>query len=309
MEYCAFVEPQFGAGYADLLTFASAAERLGFTGFFRSDHYLSMPGNSPTEGLPGSSDAWTTLAALARDTSSIRLGTLVSSATFRHPGVLAIQVADVDGMSDGRAELGLGAGWYEKEHRAYGIPFPERRFDRLEEQLAIVSGMWSTPVGESFDHRGAHYELVDSPALPKPVQTPVPLIVGGKGPRRTPELAARYATEFNVFAVTIAADRFAAARAAAERIGRDPATLRTSIATSTFVGSDVADLRARLARGGDPDRYTGNDEVTVGTVDEVVDRVTALAELGIDRVYLQFLDLHDLEHLELVGREVLPRLP
>lgn len=309
MEYCVFVEPQLGAGYADLLAVAQAAERLGFTGFFRSDHYLSMPGNSLDEGLPGSSDAWTTLAGLARDTTTIRLGTLVSSVTFRHPGVLAIQVADVDGMSDGRAELGLGAGWYEREHRAYGIPFPARRFDLLEEQLQIVGGMWSTPVGSAFDFAGTHYRLERSPALPKPVQSPMPIIVGGTGPVRVPALAARYATEFNVFAVAIAGERFATARAEAERIGRDPATLRTSIATSTFVGADAADLRARLARAGDPDRYARDTDATVGTVDQVVDRIGALADLGIDRVYLQFLDLHDLDHLELVGREVLPRLP
>src|SRR5687768_5555912 len=198
MEYCVFTEPQQGAGYDDQLTFAQAAERLGFDGFFRSDHYLHMGDGDP---YPGPTDAWTTLAGLARETSRIRLGTLVSSATFRHPGILAIQVAQVDAMSGGRVELGLGAGWYEQEHKAYAIPFPPTaaaRMDRLEEQLQVVTGLWSTPETERFNFAGKHYTLTDSPALPKPVQRPhPPVIVGGGGPRRTPRLAAQYANEFN----------------------------------------------------------------------------------------------------------------
>src|SRR3954451_15474852 len=187
-------EPQMGATYDDLLAVARHAEDTGFDAFFRSDHYLSMAG----DGLPGPTDAWVSLAGLARETSRIRLGTLVSPVTFRLPGVLAISVAQVDAMSGGRAELGLGAGWFEAEHTAYGIPFPPRRFDLFEEQLSIVTGLWSTPPGETFTFKGDQYELVDSPALPKPVQSPVPLIVGGGGRRRTPALAARYATEFNI---------------------------------------------------------------------------------------------------------------
>src|SRR5690606_33916262 len=194
MELRIFTEPQQGATYDDLLAVALEAEKLGFGAFFRSDHYLTMGG----DGLPGPTDAWTTLAGLARDTSTIRLGTLMTSATFRHPGVLAIQVAQVDQMSGGRVELGLGAGWFEGEHTAYGIPFPDtgERFDRYEEQLAIVTGLWATPQGEQFTHRGEHYQLVDSPALPKPTQKKPPVLIGGRGKRRTPALAARYADEF-----------------------------------------------------------------------------------------------------------------
>src|SRR3954465_8321001 len=197
MDLRIFTEPQQGASYDDLLRVATATEELGFDAFFRSDHYLVM---GDGDGMPGSTDAWVTLAGLARETKRIRLGTLVSPATFRLPGVLAIEVAQVGAMSGGRAELGLGAGWFEAEHAAYGIPFPgtKERFDRFEEQLAIVTGLWSTPVGEKFSFDGTHYQLTDSPALPKPVQSPMPLIVGGGGKRRTPQLAARYATEFNI---------------------------------------------------------------------------------------------------------------
>ena len=193
MELRLFIEPQQGASYADQLAIARKAEECGFSAFFRSDHLLVM---GDGDGLPGPTDTWTTLAGLARDTTTIRLGTLVTSATFRHPGLLAVQVAQVDEMSGGRVELGLGAGWSEREHAAYGIPFPEsvgERFDRLEEQLAIITGLWETPVGKRFTHEGRHYTLVDSPALPKPVQTPVPIVIGGTGRRRTPDLAGRYA--------------------------------------------------------------------------------------------------------------------
>ena len=195
-----FTEPQQGATYDDLLAVARRAETLGFDAFFRSDHYMAMGGADAPAGLPGSSDAWITLAGLARDTSSIRLGTLVTPATFRHPGVLAISVANVDQMSGGRVELGLGAGWYREEHEAYGLPFPDvaERFDRLAEQLEVVTGLWQTRPGERFDFAGKYVVLHDSPALPKPVQQPVPIIVGGAGRRRTPELAARFATEFNM---------------------------------------------------------------------------------------------------------------
>jgi F420-dependent oxidoreductase-like protein len=196
MELRVFTEPQQGATYDDLVAVAREAERLGFGAFFRSDHYLGMG----TEGLPGPSDAWVTLAGLARDTSTIRLGTLMTSATFRLPGPLAISVANVDQMSGGRVELGLGAGWFTEEHTAYGIPFPDtgERFDRFEEQLAIITGLWGTPVGERFGYQGSHYQLTDSPALPKPAQAKPPVIIGGMGKRRTPELAARYADEFNL---------------------------------------------------------------------------------------------------------------
>src|SRR6188472_1118688 len=187
MQYCLFTEPQLGASYEDQLAFARAGERLGFDGFFRSDHYLRMGAGDP---LPGPTDAWTTLAGLARETERIRLGTLVSSVTYRPPGVLAIQVAQVDQMSGGRVELGLGTGWFEQEHLAYGIPFPAKRFGMLEEQLEVITGLWGTPVGETYSFAGEHYTLVDSPALPKPTQSRVPVIVGGGGAKRTPAMAA-----------------------------------------------------------------------------------------------------------------------
>src|SRR6476469_1221347 len=196
MELRIFLEPQQGATYDDQLAVARLSEELGFGAFFRSDHYLAMG----VDGRPGPTDSWVTLAGLARDTSTIRLGTMMTSATFRHPGPLAIQVANVDQMSDGRVELGIGAGWFEQEHTAYGIPFPStgERFDRFEEQLAIITGLWGTAVGERFTHQGAHYEVLDSPALPKPTQARPPVLIGGLGRKRTPELAARYADEFNL---------------------------------------------------------------------------------------------------------------
>src|SRR5512141_3091257 len=196
MDLRIFTEPQQGATYDELLAVARATEELGYDAFFRSDHYLQMSG----DGTPGPTDAWTTLAGLARDTSRIRLGTLVTSATFRLPGPLAVTVAGVDQMSGGRVELGLGAGWFAQEHAAYGIPFPPlgERFDRLEEQLAVITGLWATKPGEMFSHKGAHYPVTDSPALAKPVQDGgVPIIIGGGGKRRTPALAVRYAAEFN----------------------------------------------------------------------------------------------------------------
>jgi F420-dependent oxidoreductase-like protein len=184
----------------------------------------------PGSGEPGPTESWVTLAGLARDTERIRLGTMVTAATFRLPGPLAVEVATVDAMSGGRVELGLGAGWFEDEHRAYGVPFPStrERFDRLEEQLAIVTGLWTTPMGERFDFQGRHYQLSDSPALPKPVQRPrPPVIVGGLGKRRTPALAARYADEFNVAFAPLGDFRtlVAAVTDACERTGRDPSSM------------------------------------------------------------------------------------
>src|SRR3954463_856556 len=190
-----FTQPQQGASYEDLLAVALTAEEEGFDAFFRSDHYLRM---GPGGGEPGPTDAWITLAGLARETSRIRLGTLVSSATFRLPGPLAVTVAQVDAMSGGRVELGLGTGWFEAEHMAYGIPFSMlgERFERLEEQLGGITGLWRGPPGERFSFAGRHYQLEDSPALPKPVQQPhPPVIVGGGGAKRTPRLPPRSAAQ------------------------------------------------------------------------------------------------------------------
>ena len=300
-----FTEPQQGATYDDLLAVARRAEQLGFGAFFRSDHYLAMGGALDAGGLPGPTDAWTTLAGLARDTSTIRLGTLVTSATFRLPGPLAITVAGVDQMSGGRVELGLGAGWYEREHQAYGIPFPPlgERFDRLEEQLAIITGLWSTPVGETFAFDGEHYQVADSPALPKPVQDGgVPIIVGGGGPKRTPALAARFAAEYN--APFMSVERFVEQRqrvvAACEAIGRDPATIRTSAAPVVCLGADEAEFARRAAAiGREPDELRRNG--VAGTPDEVTDALQRWHDAGAERLYLQVLDLADLDHLDAIA--------
>jgi F420-dependent oxidoreductase-like protein len=307
MEYCIFTEPQQGASYDDQLAFAQAAERLGFDGFFRSDHYLHM---GDGDGLPGPTDAWTTLAGLARETSRIRLGTLVSSVTYRTPGLLAIQVAQVDAMSGGRAELGLGTGWFAREHEAYGIPFPAKRFDLLEEQLELVTGLWSTPVSATYSFEGAHYRLKDAPALPKPVQSRVPVIVGGGGPKRTPELAARYATEFNIGfrSEQESAEKFAGVRAACERIGRDPASLKLSVALPTLAGASASELDRRAANVGRTVDELRGDVNIVGGADEIVAKVERLVGIGAQRVYFQLMDLQDVSHVEYLG-EVLPQLP
>jgi F420-dependent oxidoreductase-like protein len=307
MDFRIFTEPQQGASYDDLLAVAQATERLGFDAFFRSDHYLVM---GDGDGLPGPTDAWTSLAGLARDTHRIKLGTLVSSVTYRHPGILAIQVAQVDQMSGGRAELGLGTGWYQREHEAYGIPFPTKRFGLLEEQLEIVTGLWSTPPGQTYSFAGEHYRLTDSPALPKPVQSPVPLIVGGGGPSKTPALAARFATEYNAGFVGDAPEipgRLERVRRACEAIERDPTNLILSIAGTTAVGAtEAAASRRATAIGRDlASLRTGG---FAGTTDEVVDQVGAMAELGISRVYFQIMDLTDLDQLDFLAREVVPRL-
>ncbi len=308
MDLRVFTEPQQGATYDGLLAVAQRAEQLGFDAFFRSDHFLSMGG----DGLPGSTDAWLTLAALARETSTIRLGTLMTSATFRLPGPLAIAVAQVDQMSGGRVELGIGAGWFEAEHAAYGIPFPStgERFDRFEEALAVVTGLWGTPVGERFDFAGSHYQVADSPALPKPVQSPrPPIVIGGKGKKRTPALAARYADEFNVpfDSVDATGQLVGRVRTACEDAGRDPDELVYSNALVLCVGSDEAELARRAAAIG---REVGElrENGLAGTPQEVVDRIGEYAATGSTRIYLQMLDLADLEHLDLVAAEVMPHV-
>ena len=308
MEYCLFTEPQQGFSYDDQLAFARSAEAHGLDGFFRSDHYLRSGDGDP---LPGPTDAWTTLAGLARETSRIRLGTLVSSVTFRVPGILAVQVAQVDAMSGGRVELGLGTGWFAAEHAAYGIPFPARRFDLLEEQLAIVTGLWSTPISETFSFEGAHYRLDAAPALPKPVQSPLPVIVGGGGPRRTPALAARFATEFNIgfVAEEIVAEKFAGVRAACEQVERDPATLKLSVALPTIVGADDSAIERRLAAIGQTRQQFDNGANLIGRPDEIASKVERLRALGAGRVYFQLLDLRDVEHADEIGTDLLPLLP
>ncbi len=308
MEYCLFTEPQQGFSYDDQLAFAQSAERHGLDGFFRSDHYLRMGEGDPR---PGPTDAWTTLAGLARETSRIRLGTLVSSVTYRVPSILAIQVAQVDAMSGGRAELGLGTGWFEREHEAYGIPFPPKRFDLLEEQLQVVTGLWQTPDAETFSFDGEHYRLDRAPALPKPVQSRVPVIVGGGGPKRTPALAARYATEFNIGFVAegVVAEKFRVVRQACESIGRDPETLQLSVALPTIVGADDTEIERRVAAIGQTRAQFDNGANLIGSPAQIAEKVERLRALGASRVYFQLLDLRDVEHADLVGAELLPLLP
>lgn len=312
MRLCVFTEPQQGASYDDQLRVALRAEECGFDGFFRSDHFLAMGG----DGLPGPTDSWVTLAALAVQTSRIRLGPLVSSATFRLPGPLAVAVAQVDVMSGGRIDLGLGTGWYEAEHRAYGIPFPplRQRFERLTEQLEIITGLWTTPVGSTFSYRGAWYELEDSPALPKPARSPhPPIVVGGKGRTRTPMLAARFADELNVSfgSVGDAAEMYAAAARAGEKIDRDGAgrpPLVLSAALTVVCGRTDAEVRRRAdAIGRDPEGLRARGGVA-GTPGEVAEQLRAYAELGASRFFLQVLDLSDLDHLDLIAAEVAPQL-
>jgi F420-dependent oxidoreductase-like protein len=297
MRLCVFIEPQLGASYEDQLAVARRAEDCGFDAFFRSDHYLTM---GDSDGLPGPTDSWVTLGALARETSRIRLGTLVTSATFRLPGPLAIAVAQVDQMSGGRIELGLGSGWYEAEHTAYGIPFPplRERFDRLEEQLEIITGLWTADKPYSFT--GRHYTLVDSPGLPKPVQRPgPPVIVGGKGPTRTPRLAARFAAEFNVPFSTLSetATQFDRVRAVTDR------PLVLSMAQTVACGRTDAELKRRTDAIG-----PAAARALTGTPDALVEQLGRFGEAGATRAFLQILDVHDLDHLDVIASDVAPQL-
>jgi len=308
MQLRIFTEPQQGADYGRQLAVARAAEELGFDAFFRSDHYLTIGGS----GLPGPTDSWVTLAGLARETARIRLGTLVSAATFRYPGPLAIAVAQVDEMSAGRVELGLGTGWFDAEHTAYGIPFPglAERFGRLEEQLAIITGLWETPEGKTFSFDGAHYTLTDSPALPKPAQRPrPPILVGGHGARRTPRLAARFADEHNVVFVGLedTGAAFGRVRDACAAIGREPGSLVYSAGQTVCCGRTGAEVARRAAAIG---QAVAELEATglAGSPAQVVDKLHRFASLGASRMYLQVLDLHDLDHLELIAAEVMPQV-
>jgi F420-dependent oxidoreductase-like protein len=309
MELRISTEPQEGATYAQLLDVARVAREHQFGGFFRADHLLPMSGRPAP---PGPLEAMVSLAAIATQVPDIRLGTLLTAATFRHPALLAIQVANIDHISGGRFELGMGAGWFEAEHRALGLPFGAsfaERFDRLTEQLEILTGLWATPGSDTFDHFGRYYRLIDAPGLPKPLQrntngTPkVPFILGGRGARRTPVLAARFADEFNVgFApVGTTGTQIARVRAACEDIGRDPSAIVYSVVQLVCLGADPMTLERRLAatRG-------KADEIVIsglsGPPSQIADKLGAFAHVGVSRVYLQLLDLSDLDHLAELGQ-------
>jgi len=302
MDLRIFTEPQQGATYDDLLAVARTAESAGFSAFFRSDHYLAMGG----DGRPGPTDAWVTLAGLARETSTIRLGTLVTAGTFRLPGVLAVTVAQVDQMSGGRIELGLGTGWYDDEHTAFGIDFPSlgERFERFEEQLQIVTGLWDAQ--EPFSFAGRHYSLADAPPLTKPAQKQLPIIIGGGGTKRTPRLAATYADEFNLpfGSVETTAAQFDRVQAACALTGR---SLTMSAAQIVCCGRDDAQLARRAAAiGRDVDELRRSG--LAGSPAEVVDKIGQFAAVGATRLYLQVMDLHDLDHLETIATHVAAQL-
>ncbi len=307
------MEPRHGARYEEILALARATEQAGFDAFFRSDHLLGVDPADPTFRP---TDCWTTLAGLARETSRVRLGALVGAATFRVPGLLATIVASVDEMSGGRVELGLGTGWFAREHAAFGIPFPPtgERFDRLEEQLAVITGLWRTPTGDAagFSFDGAHYRLEANRTPPRPLQDPhPPIIIGGAGPRRTPAIAARYADEFNG-ALTFGdrtgvqlAERFAGFARACEAVGRDPDEARRSAVLPVACGSTPAEAQRRAeVMGSELMRSTA----AIGSPAQVTDLVGALAEAGADTVYLHIYDIHDLDHIALIGAEVLPHV-
>lgn len=322
MECRIFTDPSNGATYQDLSESARLAEEFGYAGFFLSDHYAPFAG----DGQPGPTDVWTTLAGLARETSRIRLGSLVSSVTFRHPGSLAIIVAQVDAMSRGRIEFGIGAGYFEPEHRAYGIPFPPvgERFDRMGEALELITALWRSPTGQRYSFTGEHYQLFDSPALPKPWQSPgPPIILGGTGKKRTPALAARFADEFNLQTSRRRApgehlrselkSRDVAAqidlvRGAAEAIGRDPADIVFSMSALVGVGHTAGQAAAAI----DPENFgsqTFDGTTLAGSPAQIVDQLGPYAELGISRVYLRAPRRIDslAANFELFAAEVLPQ--
>jgi len=309
------IEGQEGVTWEQWCALAEACETHGVDALFRSDHYISQADESGNVAH----DAWTTLAALAARTTTLRFGTLVSPATFRLPALLANAAATVDHVSGGRIELGLGAGWMEREHRAFGFPFPETsvRLEMLAEQLEIVHRLWTE---ERVDFHGRHYTLEDAPGRPKPVQRPRPrLLVGGSGTRGSAEPAARFADEYN--SPFVSPEDYATIRAkvvgACERAGRDPATMQFSTMTGCLIGSTrdealerARQLYGRIARDVDfetwIERYAQRS--IIGSVEEAAARLREYEEAGCERVMLQHLLHADLEPVRLIGRELAPAL-
>jgi F420-dependent oxidoreductase-like protein len=308
MRVCLMIEGQEDVGWDHWLALASACEETGIEALFRSDHYLSVFGGPDR----GSLDAWATINALAAVTGRLRLGTMVSPATFRHPSVLAKMVATADHVSGGRVELGLGAGWHEAEHAAFGFPFPPvgTRMEVLAEQLEVVHGAWGPG---PFSFHGRHFTLDGVDPHPKPVQQPhPPVVVGGHGGPASARLAARWADEYNTVYVApdVCRQRRAGVELAFEEAGRDPAELTFSLMTGCLVGIDEGEVRFRANRVHD---RTGRDwtegdtsHLVIGTVDAAVDRLRAFEEAGVDRVMLQHLLHEDLGMVRLIGREIVP---
>jgi F420-dependent oxidoreductase-like protein len=315
MRYSLMLEGQEGVTWDQWLRIAEACERLGFESLLTSDHYLSVV----RVDEPGSSDAWTLLGALAARTGRLRLGTMVSPVTFRQPTVLAKAATTVDRISGGRVELGMGAGWWDLEHRTHGFPFPStgERFEMLEEQLEIVHGLWSEEV---FSFESRHYALEECRFLPKPVQRPhPPIVVGGKGGPRLARLVAAWADEFNRVGGTPSEVReaFERVRAAVEAAGRDQASVTTSFMTWVFVGRTEEEWRSRVeqARRMDPaagsfDEYLEDvsRDCIVGTVDRAIDRMSEYAAAGVQRFVLNHELFDDLDQIHLLAEEILPRV-
>ena len=300
------LEPHHGATYAQILALATAAQDAGFDAFFRSDHYLGIDAGDLTYQP---TDSWTTLAGLAVQTSQVRIGTLVNASTFRLPGQLAVEVATVDQMSGGRAELGIGAAWYEREHQYFGIPFPAlgERFDRLAEQLAIITGIWDTPPGQRFSHDGKYYQVQDCASIPRWASRPK-IIIGGAGATKTPTLAARYADEFNGALGLEVADRYANfRRICADVVGRDPAEVRLSATLPVAIGASATDLQRRLESLGEPGARLLAAGVT-GYGDDVLRALENLAGQGADTVYFHLYGAADVAHIHLLGSEVVARM-
>lgn len=305
-----FTEPQQGASYDQLLAAARTAEECGFDAFFRSDHYLRM---GTATGRPGYTDAWITLAGLARDTRTIRLGTMVTPVTFRAVGSFVIVATQVDQMSGGRLEIGLGAGWYADEHEAYGLPFPPlpARYDLLEDQLAILHGAWSAPAGATFAFSGRTCSVRLEPDALRPVQHPhPPIVMGGAGGPRSARLAADYADEYNVSFRSIDATReiHDRVRSACADAGRDPSAMRWSAAQALCCGRTDVEI-ARRAAAIRRDVAELRENGLAGTPAEILEKLGRFAATGVDRFYLQVLDVTDLDHLRLVAEEVLPHAP
>jgi F420-dependent oxidoreductase-like protein len=305
-----FTEPQQGASYEQLLTYARAAEKGGFGAFFRSDHVLKM---GSVSGLPAVTDAWVTLAGLARDTSTIRLGTLVTPVTFRPPGMFTVTAAQVDQMSGGRLEIGLGAGWYEAEHQAFGLAFPgvTDRYDLLEDQLEILHGAWSAAPGETFSFTGRTCSVTIAADTVRPAQVPSPpIVLGGQGRSRSARMAAAFAAEYNTAFVPAPAmkevhDRV---RSACEQADRDPETMVYSVGQVVCCGRNDAEIARRAkAIGREVDELRENG--LAGTPAEVLEKLGRFEASGAGRFYFQMLDLADLDHLALISEEVLPHAP